>query len=395
MLWLLAPIFYFPEMYDPDYLIDKPPFGWKDGPAARSGINIPESQRRLMENLTEILKTYLYPDGAFNMKPVDKEEFARLMGIEPNSPSIPHGVWIMAYHANLISIGLMRAAYLLGDNETFKIIRRWLKWYATHVQDDGAVHDYAGGSYPDYQDTGNYDSLDSYWATFAYDMWLYAVLTGDIDFVRKELYPAFERNTRAFLGIWSEDGLTSTKPHYPVKYSMDNSEVFLGLVAASRLEKLLGHEDRAEVFREMAHKNVNGIRDKLWVPGTYSFTVLLEEDNGLILNREIFYWYPDGFAQVMVASFTMPPTLENSRWFRDVFHLTEERDLKIESYPWDVFHLAWMAVVAWKFSLGDVEKRAYSSFVKKVKTPRGYLLPTWGWWLTYLTREYFGKDVWF
>lgn len=361
-------LFWFPETYDVDALVSKEP----DVKLAVSSESIQE-----LGNVLKNIKRFLYPDGALNVKPVEK------------------GVWILPYMANLTCIGLMRAAYVLNDQETFEIVKKWLKWYASHVQPDGAVHDYAGGSYPNYFDTGDYDSLDSYWATFSYDLWLYAVLTKDIEFVRS-LYPAFEKNTKAFLGVWNADGLTIAKPHYPVKYSMDNSEVFLGLIAAAKLEKLLGHPEKSEKFVRMAKRNVSGIVEKLWIPYTYCFTCGLTEDTGLLINRDVHFWYPDGLAQVLVASFVLKPSEENAKWFKSVFELSVERAGSLAEYPYDVFHLAWMAIVAWKFSLKSVEERSYRAFLEQAATsPRGDLLPTYGWWLIYLTKEFFGKDLWF
>ena len=156
-----------------------------------------------------------------------------------NNAADPNNVLIIPYFSNFCSLALIRAGVALGEERYLAAARESLRWYARHIQPDGTVHDYKGGRYPDYQDSGTYDSADSYPTTFAYALWYYAAATGDRDFPA-EMLPHLRRAMRAVEEVRQPDGLTFAKRDYKIKYLMDNLEVWYGLIACAKLEKLLG-----------------------------------------------------------------------------------------------------------------------------------------------------------
>src|SRR5438876_10766826 len=70
------------------------------------------------------------------------------------------------------------------------------------------------------------------------------------------------------------DGLTWEKPGYPVKYLMDQSETYAGLVAAGELGRVLGSAGIVERAARDAARMRQGV-DSLWDPvaGSYVWAV--------------------------------------------------------------------------------------------------------------------------
>jgi hypothetical protein len=149
---------------------------------------------------------------------------------------------VVPYFSNLAALGWVEAARLMPSNPRreawLAATRRWMSWYAGHLNRDGSIDDYRG-PVDGLKATGSYDSTDSYAATFGLLAWRYLELTGDLATIRT-LAPALKQAHAAIELTRDIDGLTYATPLYGFKYLMDNCEVAIGLAAMQRLFQALG-----------------------------------------------------------------------------------------------------------------------------------------------------------
>ncbi|MGI9952423.1 hypothetical protein V3F56_08675 [Moorellaceae bacterium AZ2] len=202
---------------------------------------------------------------------------------------------IVPYFAHLALYGVV-ATGNYGDR-----VRAYLEWYVAHLERPdrfglyGTVYDYTvtadGREIPE----EGYDSSDSYAATFLSLVWRYYQATGDKAWVeahRGEL----EMVAGAMLATEQKDGLTLARPDWPVKYLMDNCEVYQGLKDYAVLQEEVWEDGgRADFYRQKALKLAESIQRKMWVgegfsPAIYSW--------GLRRRPNWKRWYPDALAQL-------------------------------------------------------------------------------------------------
>jgi hypothetical protein len=140
------------------------------------------------------------------------------------------------YYANIAAIGAVHAGVDLAN------VKRWMQWYVARSKDAnpwsiaGAIADYNVAADGSLQPAGEADSVDSYSATFislAATAWregdapLRAYVAG--------LQSDVDRIASAIDAVTDADGLTWALPTYRLKYVMDNSEVYRGLVDLAAL----------------------------------------------------------------------------------------------------------------------------------------------------------------
>lgn len=217
-------------------------------------------------------------------------------------------VRICPYFANLSCWGLLKAYASTRDQPYLAAARRWLVWYSDHLQPDGTVHDYVGGSCPDYHDTGDCDGADSYAATFVYAVWLEHRITADTAFLR-QLYPHVLRALAAVEDLRQDDGLTWAKRSYKVAYTGDNVEVWLGLTAADAMSRLCDPA-RAPYYRQWADQVRASILRELWNARTRWFRVAQHAEG----RRDI---YPGAFANLWPLTFLLDPQDAETRALLD------------------------------------------------------------------------------
>ena len=154
---------------------------------------------------------------------------------------------IESYFANLAVMGLLENP----DPGKLQTTHKWMDWYITHMNapDYNGVH---GSVYVHYADPvtqaetatpgslthGNYDSTDSYAATFLSLTRKYIESGGDRSFVI-ENKAELETIAGAMLSTLQPNGLTWAKPDYAIAYLMDNAEVYKGLADIEWLERQL------------------------------------------------------------------------------------------------------------------------------------------------------------
>ena len=141
---------------------------------------------------------------------------------------------VQPYLANFAALGLLRAATVTGDVRYSVGAWRWLSWYQGHMDASGFIDDWTNDSCR-LSDGGVRDSTDAPAGLF-----LLTLLAAQRGFSRggggAPQLPRFSAGItgalRAIEATQDADGLTWAKPGYPVKYLMDQSETYAGLVAA-------------------------------------------------------------------------------------------------------------------------------------------------------------------
>lgn len=218
------------------------------------------------------------------------------------------------YFADITALALLDAGDRYAEN-----VRAYADWHFVHLNTaesdisglDGTIYDYTitmkGGKIAEEKvaevdGKPNYDSTDSYAATFLSVLEKYYEKTGDTDYIlahSKEI----ERIANVMLATM-HNGLTYASPGHKVKYLMDNCEVYEGALAAAELfEKVLCPSD--EYFDEirdncynMADKVKSAINGQLWNPVSKHYTPEMTNHG---IPTKIFSWnmyYPCATAQL-------------------------------------------------------------------------------------------------
>ena len=202
---------------------------------------------------------------------------------------------IIPYFSNFAVLGLIRAYELTQAPDFLTPARRWLEWYVSHMNADGTVYDYTG-FYPNYRPTGDHDSTDSYAATFILAVWRYYRVTGDRDFL-VQMYPYVLKALGAIDLTYGRDGLTFAKPGWPVKYLMDNTEVWLGLAAGWSISSTLGDTAYASLFAFLADKTIDGLRNDFWLTDEGYYAMSISRDG--TKHTRMDTWYPDALSNIL------------------------------------------------------------------------------------------------
>lgn len=251
-----------------------------------------ESTRFKFANIESAAQSILnrqLPDGAIEMHP-------RLHPWKEGDE-----IWICPYFAHYAAQGLLYAHALQPDPAYLDAVFRWIQWYALHMQQDGTVYDYKG-AYPHYASTGHYDSSDSYAACFLILVNQYLKQSADSNLLNW-VYPYVQKAVGALELTLEPDWLTWGKPDWLIKYTMDNSEVWMGFDAAADLA--LRMEDAIhETWRETSRKVRQAVRNDLYLgdeKGIYS--IGKAENDTLIEGWKV--WYPDGMAQCFALAYVL------------------------------------------------------------------------------------------
>ncbi len=231
-----------------------------------------------IENGLKVIRQSQLPDGALRMKGVGDE------------------VKIIPYFANFAAMAL-----LAGDQpEDVERVRRWLDWYVSHQEESGIIYDYFGtrASYPS---KGTCDSTDSYASTFIMTLWRYQQVS------KIPLEPKFVEAAALALEAIEEvvqsDGLTIAKPDYAIKYLMDNTEVYQGLVEGELLFESAGRDKEAARARRMAKRIARGF-SLFWSKEESCFAYGADMNGKLLIGFS--KPYPHGLAQLFALAHCVP-----------------------------------------------------------------------------------------
>ena len=191
------------------------------------------------------------------------------------------------YYANIAAIGAVHAGDDLAN------VQQWMQWYVTRSKDPnpwsiaGAITDYNVAANGTLQSAGEADSVDSYAATFislAATAWregnapLRAYVAG--------LEPDIDRIASAIDAVTDGDGLTWALPTYQLKYVMDNSEVYRGLLDLATL-RTQAFGDVAGGVSAAAHalQIQAAIQKGYWDPSRGAFALALDANASRIWPR--------------------------------------------------------------------------------------------------------------
>ena len=190
---------------------------------------------------------------------------------------------INPYFANIAATGAVHGGVDLIN------VQQWMQWYITHSTAPnpwslpGAITDYNVASNGTISSTGSADSVDAYAATF---ITLAAAASRDgspqLRAYVAGLHASIELIASVIDSVTDSDGLTWALPGDQVKYLMDNSEVYHGLLDLAYLRSQV-YGDIAGSIRASAHalQVQTAIESELWNPSLSEFAVLADNAGNL------------------------------------------------------------------------------------------------------------------
>lgn len=235
-----------------------------------------------VENGLNIIRASQLPDGALRMS------------------SAGDAVSIVPYFSNFAAMALLAANGQQANPDDVDRVRRWLDWYIFHQEKDGIIFDYAG-TVNSYGSRGTCDSTDSYAATFLMVLRRYQQAVGTV--LTPDDLNAAVLALGAIEDVMQPDGLTVTKPGYPIKYLMDNVEVYQGLTEGAELFESAGLKENATCAREMAQGVAEHI-SLFWSKNDQCFAYAADLNNKLSVGFS--KPYPHGLAQLFALAHCTP-----------------------------------------------------------------------------------------
>ena len=206
---------------------------------------------------------------------------------------------IQPYFANIAAAGALRTGMTTVD------VKAWMRWYVARSAEPnpwriaGAITDYAIAENGAIRSTNEADSIDSYAATFV-SLTATAWLVGDTStraYVTG-IHHDIERIAGAIDAVRDRDGLTWALPGYRLKYLMDNSEVYQGLVDLAMLRReAFGDLAGAIQASSQAMQIKAAINAGYWDAKRGIFALALDE-NGAYVWPEPGDFMEDGTAQL-------------------------------------------------------------------------------------------------
>jgi len=227
----------------------------------------------------------------------------------------PSGTVIMPYFANLALINL--ADYAPDKSAE---IKKYIEWYLSKYNQTsdnlgvaGTIYDFTvnaeGNEVPTFTvnpDAKNYDSSDSYAATFLSLIKRYYDITHDTDFINANLIH-FKKIASAIDATLQNNNLTWAKPDYKTQYLMDNSEVYQGYRDFAILLDEIG-DVNAKDYSEKADAVKEAIETLLWNNERQEYLPYYEK--GYITNWDVFY--PDASANLWPSLYEVNTNTERT-----------------------------------------------------------------------------------
>lgn len=220
------------------------------------------------------------------------------------TPSSNH---IMPYYSNLA----MESVAMLDGYQ--KEVKEYMTWYFNSYNKEpdnlntrGTIYDYIiidGVEIPEYindPEEKNYDSSDSYAATFLSLAKTYYETYSDEEFILEHLED-LKIISSAIDATMQPDGLTFAKPDYHAAYLMDNTEVWRGYYDFALLLKDIG-DDEADLYFKKAEDVSIAIDVQLWNEDKQGYNSELSKE--LDWNN----FYPDARANMRMLLFGIPNT---------------------------------------------------------------------------------------
>lgn len=243
---------------------------------------------------------------------------------------------VIPYFSNFAALGLVTAFQNTRDHLYLEAAQQWAGWYAAHQNPDGTVYDYTGTSGA-WKPTGDYDSTDSYAATYLSLLLAVYRAAPDTKWLQSKR-ASIEKAVAAIKLTLQPNGLTLAKPTYPVMYTMDNVETAQGLHAAAELARLLHLEPLQKETESLARRMETAITKELWDPSTESYLIGLQPDG--YHARGFKAWYPDVMANLMAIAW-LPESDRNRALFARMKTLFADTLPERITSEQDLEHLNW------------------------------------------------------
>jgi hypothetical protein len=213
----------------------------------------------------------------------------------------PGSNMINPYRNNAAALSLLQ-----GEKPELTAVARYLGWYFGHVNKGnrfslldlpGSIYDYIDDGSQTDRSTHNYDSVDSYVATFLSLCLHYAEKGGCAEILNqnRQSLNLLVGAMKGLLDRW----LTWDKPHFwKIKYLMDNCEVFKGFKDAAALFRVYLNDktaaDRCNLDADKVREAIHGQLRKLDDSQYYWAKGMLPWPRSV--NWKI--WYPDSVSQI-------------------------------------------------------------------------------------------------
>ena len=268
------------------------------------------------------------------------------------------------YFDHIAAIGMLKSDH--PDKCGF--VKRWMDWYLAHLDANGQTlnHYYdpagdnettcppgASGLYCNHIDAEDSDPA-LFWI-LAYD---YFSTTGDLSFFTPSVKLKLE-NAAAFLtdSLIQPDGLSIALRSYPIKYTMDNSEVYKGFIALSNIENYIyADASKTTLYSSVATTTRISIQNLLFNSTAQLYDHYL---GGAVDSTQ---WYTDGIVSTLwpqlfgVDSINSARSIHHRQVLNTNFNGSSSADWTSSSFLTSVDPFTW-ASVGYVFSLaGDTTK---------------------------------------
>mgnify|MGYP000853090762 CR=1 FL=1 len=277
-----------------------------------------------------------------------QEEYVKSLQSEDGYLSMtPFNTKINPYFNNIALWGIV-------DNPAYSpTVKKWILWYVKHLNKPdrfgvtGSIYDYQVKSSSEIVSAQDYDSSDSYGATFLSLVKRYYQTSQDKIFLL-ELEPELNLVVQAIYSTLDpKDGLTYAKINYRIKYLMDNLEVFAGLKDwAYLLENVYNQPDKAEkisVDAELIYRSLQG----MWLGKCFAFA---KDETGKLFPTNTGKFYPDMTAQLMAIAFNLT-SKEQAELIWSDFNNRFPKWTRLghpDSFPWSLMVYAGAKVGDWE-----------------------------------------------
>lgn len=215
---------------------------------------------------------------------------------------------VVPYFAHLGILGVLDS----NDARRLTMTKNWITWYLSHIdQTTGVPLDtwYSlDGAYSttcpvpgDISQCAVVDAEDSSVALFFVILDAYVTASGDKAIITTNSVAISRLATKLVSLIDTKDGLSFAKKTYPVKYTLDNSEVYAGLLSLERLNVVSGY-----TLAKKGYFNTLAIRIKNTLVATNSIGMTsassslfywAKDGAGTKTPSSLAVWYPDSMAQ--------------------------------------------------------------------------------------------------
>jgi hypothetical protein len=235
-----------------------------------------EQPRYPLREEYEWLERCRLPSGALSMAPGDRR--------------------INPYFSNLAAMALL--------HWNPDAVRDWIVWYMRHLNEvdrfglRGTIYDYQWVAGREVSDN-DYDSADSYAATFLTVVARYFFTTGDGALVVENLQ-SIETVAGVILTLLDEDDLTWAKADRRYKFLMDNAEVYRGLADWAEVLRTLGFWRQGDLWASYAERVRVAIDRELWMEDKGAYSWAKTALGPRAIRRR---WYPDTTAQLFPIFF--------------------------------------------------------------------------------------------